>query len=676
VPNSRIVSETPPPQLPFEPTLPSGSVQAGYRIVRRIGGGGFGTVYEAIDLDLDRQVAFKVLRDRRPHVLDRFRDEARLLARIDDAHVVRVHRYGRLASGHPFLVMELFGDGSLSAAAPYGRALAPEVAVAAIAQVLLGLDAAHRAGIVHRDVKDANVLVDSASGRVKVCDFGISRSMEPLEGEAPATGSGLVGTLQYMAPERFAGVRDDPRSDLFAVGVVFYRLLTGRRPFDAPGGDTLQVIHKITHDDVAPPAEAPAALARVCAKLLAREPSRRYATARAALDDLRHAWGEIPAAVAFPFRPAAPAPVDACASTADGGHGPVLADGDEIDVWGATGSVSSGVATSKRPAPNATAGAVPRKVASPGGPADAPRPVELRGAPAGAPGAVGLRGAPADVQRPAEQRVAPLDAQRPVEPSGAPADARRPAEPRVSPGDAQRPVGRHAAPADVQRPMEPRAEAADGQRSVEPRVVAADGQRPVEPRGAPADAQRPAGRRAEAPRQPLALPPLNLEIAPAHVPPAPPPATRRRRLSASLVAATALLAIAVAWRVVRTGPAPAAEANPVVALAAPPATAVVESPSVGLVPPPASTTVEAPAPVETPAPKPAPVQPRRSAPPPVKRPLRGAPPPTALAAEDAPPPAAQTPAVSLATSETPRRAPSRAPVSPDALRSPFVLPER
>ncbi len=590
------------PPLPFEPTLPSGSVQAGYRIVRRIGGGGFGTVYEAIDLDLDRQVAFKVLRDRRPHVLDRFRDEARLLARIDDAHVVRVHRYGRLASGHPFLVMELFGDGALSAAAPYGCALAPEVAVAAVAQVLLGLDAAHRAGIVHRDVKDANVLVDSASGRVKVCDFGISRSLEPLAGEAPATGSGLVGTIQYMAPERFSGVRDDPRSDLFAVGVVFFRLLTGRRPFDAPGGDTLQIIHKITHEDVAAPADVPYALGQVCAKLLAREPARRYGTARAALDDLQRALGELPPPRAFPLRTAPPAPIDACASTAEAGGGPVLADGDEIDVWGPTGTVSS-ADRAARPPVAATAGAVPRRMPS------------ERGAPTASRGAF------------AEHRGAPA--------------------------------------------------AAPDRQAVPPAATSA------------------------------------------------PDGSRRRRLRRSLVAATGLLALALTWRAARNTsppeapggsaatrgadvrvpsahagsravatrdtapPSPGTDERVVAERAAPAATGGEMSPAIapartgahgaavrGPEPAPAAPATRppgSPPPTAAPAP-PTAAPPRRSAPPPAKRPPR-LPAPTALAAEDVPPPASPAP-VSVAAGEAPRRAPSRTPVSPDALRSPFVLPTR
>ncbi len=265
---------------------------AGHRIVRRLGEGGFGAVYEAVDLALERSVAMKVLRPEAAPELGRFRDEARLLARINDPHVIQIFQVGRLPDGSPYLTMELFGQ-PLQRVAPRGHPVAAAEAVRLVAQVLRALSAAHGVGVVHRDIKEPNILVDPATGQAKVCDFGIARATEPLEDGAEPT-AGIIGTPHYLAPERLRGVRDDPRSDLFAVGVVLYRLLTGRRPFDGAGVAGHALAHRIATEDVAPPAEVPRALARVCVRLLARDPDLRPATAQAALDELLRAVDAAP----------------------------------------------------------------------------------------------------------------------------------------------------------------------------------------------------------------------------------------------------------------------------------------------------------------------------------------------------------------------------------------------
>ncbi|MEZ4473115.1 MAG: protein kinase [bacterium] len=279
--------------------LEPGSVVAGHRIEARLGGGGFGTVYAAVDIALDRPVAFKVLRQVDAPLLARFRDEARLLARLNDPHVIQIYRVGQLPDGAPFLAMERFGDGSLADQLERGRPLPVDATVPIVAQVLRALVAAHAAGVVHRDIKEANVLLDAHSGVVKLCDFGIARS-QAGDGDAQ-TGSDVIGTPHYLAPERYRGVRDDPRSDLYAVGVLFYRLLTGRRPFEVPGANAMIIARRAATEDVAPPPAVPRGLARLCAELLARDPALRPPSAHAALEALLRAWRSEPtASVAAP----------------------------------------------------------------------------------------------------------------------------------------------------------------------------------------------------------------------------------------------------------------------------------------------------------------------------------------------------------------------------------------
>lgn len=291
--------------------LSPGEVVVGHRIVRRLGAGGFGAVYEAIDLALDRPVALKVLQGADPAALERFDAEARLLARIDDPHVVRIYQVARHHTGAPILTMELFGDGPLSKRVRRGQAASPQFAVGTVAQVLRALVAAHEVGVLHRDVKEANILVDDATGLAKLCDFGIARA---IDDHADRTGRAIIGTPHYVAPERLDGVRDDPRSDLYAVGVVFFRLLTGRRPFEMPGAGAAAIAQRAATEDVALPPDVPRPLARVCGRLLARDPDLRYGSAHEALEDLVRAWraeptGELPAAAQLAHTPAGVPPL-------------------------------------------------------------------------------------------------------------------------------------------------------------------------------------------------------------------------------------------------------------------------------------------------------------------------------------------------------------------------------
>jgi serine/threonine-protein kinase len=223
--------------------LPAGVprlIQGRFRLERRIGQGGMGVVYEAKDLELDRQVAIKFLRDQRlgdASALSRFRREARVLASFQHPNVVTIFDAGSIADGRGFLVMELLRGASLSQELAAKGAL-PVPRISEILQgVCSAVEAAHRRSIVHRDLKPQNVFLAQQAGGVvpKVLDFGLAALIDP-DGTtltlADATGAGgLAGTPGYIAPERLLGDRGKEASDIWTIGVIAYEMLTGRHPF-------------------------------------------------------------------------------------------------------------------------------------------------------------------------------------------------------------------------------------------------------------------------------------------------------------------------------------------------------------------------------------------------------------------------------------------------------------
>jgi serine/threonine-protein kinase len=270
-----------------------------YRVARLIAEGGMGAVYEGVHERIRKRVAIKVLLPSMASdagVLRRFEREAQAAATIGSPHIVQVFDIGELASGEPFMVLEYLEGETLAERRHLEERLPPEELVPIAIQLLDGLAAAHAAGIVHRDLKPANVfLVDEADHRgrfVKILDFGISKFRRIQgEGEITTTRPGMVlGTPNYMAPEQAIGDAVDHRADLYSVGAIMFRCLTGRPPFAEAETYEQLVIHLALGQapairDIVPGLDPD--LAAIVDRALAREPRARHADAAALADALR-----------------------------------------------------------------------------------------------------------------------------------------------------------------------------------------------------------------------------------------------------------------------------------------------------------------------------------------------------------------------------------------------------
>ncbi len=259
-----------------------------YRLEERLARGGMSTVYAATDLRLHRTVAVKVMAEHLAHdptFVDRFTREARAAAMLSHPNVVSVSDQGS-DQGLVFLVMELVRGRTLRDLLQARGRLTVAEAFAVLEPVLAGLTAAHRAGIVHRDVKPENVLIGH-DGTVKVADFGLARALTGT-GQTSHTGGVLIGTVAYLSPEQLERARADARSDVYAAGLVLFEMLTGHPPY---GGDTpLAVAYQHVHHDVpAPSAEVPGVpwqVDELVTRTTRREPAVRPLDAGAFLADL------------------------------------------------------------------------------------------------------------------------------------------------------------------------------------------------------------------------------------------------------------------------------------------------------------------------------------------------------------------------------------------------------
>jgi formylglycine-generating enzyme required for sulfatase activity len=270
-----------------------------YRILAKLGAGGFGVVYQGYDDDLRRLVAIKVPRRDRvvePADVEAYLAEARILASLDHPHIVPVHDCGRTDDGLCYVVSKFVEGSDLKKRIDEVRP-SPTEAAELMATVAEALHYAHRKGLVHRDIKPGNILLD-ASGQPYVTDFGLALKEEDFGKQA-----GLFGTPRYMSPEqaRGEGHRVDGRTDIFSLGVVFYELLTGRQPF--PGRTPEQLREQITRCEPRPLRQVdetiPKELERICLKALSKRASERYTTAKDMAADLWHwlAGGESHAAM-------------------------------------------------------------------------------------------------------------------------------------------------------------------------------------------------------------------------------------------------------------------------------------------------------------------------------------------------------------------------------------------
>ncbi len=267
-----------------------GDVIAGrYRIIRQLGQGGMGTVYEAFDVELERAIALKSIRPdlaANPAALRRLKQETLLTRQIAHRNVVRIFDLG-VADGLRFITMEFVDGTDLKSLLGTRGRFSPKDAIAVMKQVCEGLQAAHTEDVIHRDLKPQNILI-GRDHRVRIVDFGLARSFD----HTGITRTGTVlGTPHYMAPEQALGGQSDARSDIFALGVVFYELLTGELPF--PAENMIESFLARTRDRARPihsiDSSIPQWLARIVMRCLDREPGRRYQNAQELLEELNAA---------------------------------------------------------------------------------------------------------------------------------------------------------------------------------------------------------------------------------------------------------------------------------------------------------------------------------------------------------------------------------------------------
>jgi len=262
-----------------------------YEILELIGEGSMAEVYKAYDPEIDRTLALKILKQEwclDEEYVGRFIREAKAAGAFSHPNIVTVYDIGKVEN-RPYIIIELINGAPLGDSMIPGKPLPLKQVLSIGIQMADALDFAHRHGVVHRDVKPANILVLANSETIKIADFGIAHMDDPNSAQQTQVGA-VLGTPQYMSPEQVMGQKVDGRSDLFSLGVILYQLCTGQRPFD---GDTMAtLLYKITKEDPPPIAQldagTPAGLQHIVGKLLAKAPERRFQSGEELAKALRH----------------------------------------------------------------------------------------------------------------------------------------------------------------------------------------------------------------------------------------------------------------------------------------------------------------------------------------------------------------------------------------------------
>ncbi len=261
-----------------------------YELEQRIGRGGMADVYLARDRLLDRPVAIKVLFPEfatDPNFVERFRREAQSAANLNHPNVVSVYDWGKQGNTY-FMAMEYIAGRTLADILRANGRLSAHQAAEIASEVASALGFAHRGGVVHRDVKPANILI-ADDGRVKVADFGIARALNSAAEQDLTQAGAVMGTATYFSPEQAQGAQPDPRSDLYSLGIVLYEMVGGRPPFS--GDNPVAIAYKQVHDAPQPlnqlAPDVPRPFEAIVAKLLAKNPGVRYSNADELRDDLR-----------------------------------------------------------------------------------------------------------------------------------------------------------------------------------------------------------------------------------------------------------------------------------------------------------------------------------------------------------------------------------------------------
>ena len=283
--------------------LPVGSVLGSrYEILQMLGEGGMGAVYKARDNELEREIALKVIRPElasNPEILQRFKQELILARQVTDRNIIRIFDLGE-ADGIRFITMEYVEGTSLQQMLRERGKIPVQESVEIILQTLKGLRAAHREGVIHRDLKPGNIMRDK-QGRILVMDFGLARS---IESDGMTKTGAVLGTMEYMSPEQAMGSELDPRSDLFTVGLILFELLTGKMPFKAETA-IASLLKRVQERAVSVSSmdnAIPMPIADIVAKCLERDPNARYQTAEEMIDDLER-WHGGGAAATLHFPP-------------------------------------------------------------------------------------------------------------------------------------------------------------------------------------------------------------------------------------------------------------------------------------------------------------------------------------------------------------------------------------